>query len=112
MARFYGASHDELMSFPIGLFWLKYKNMEILKLQDRIVHIVDTATAASPQGNDELFKLKWRLEQLTEESKPQKFSDETKKKHKRGGRPKKKKPKKKKLGKKGKFRHKLLLKKF
>ena len=107
MVRFYGRPHDELMQYPMGLFWLKYKNMEILKLQERIVHIVDTATAASPQGNDELYKLKWQLEQLTGEIKPQKFSDETKKKHKRG-----KKPRKKKLGKKGKFRCKLLRKKF
>ena len=102
MCRFFGAGDKALLNLPIPRFWGKFKNMNILKLQERIDAITAAALPRSKNLEGELKRLNWQLEELTGKDKADNLKDWKK----RFGKKKKKKTNKKKN------RRKLLLKKF
>ena len=92
MVRFYGQPMEQFLSLPISKFWLRFKNMNILKLQETIESVVVATTSQSKEANNLMYRLNWQLEQLTGEEK----SDDTSTwKDKYGGKEKKIKKKRK-----------------
>ena len=70
MLRFYECSEDELLNLPVTRFWNKHTNMEIIKIQERLVQISNVNISSSSYGEKEVDKLKFRLQQLTKINKP------------------------------------------
>ena len=101
LVRFYGRPAEEFLNLPISKFWLRFKNMSILNLQEMIQKLVVATSSQSKDVGNLMYRLNWQLEQLTGEEKP----DDTRSwKKKYGGKKKKKKKKKRK--------NELLFKKF
>jgi hypothetical protein len=91
MVRFYGRPADELLDLPISRFWEMHKEMNILKLQETLEGIQIVSVPHSRDPSQLVYKLNWRLEQLTGKEKVDDLSDW---RAKYGGKKKKKKKKK------------------
>ena len=89
MDWFYGCGESFLLSLSRERFWGKYRNMQIVRLQSKMDDIHTFNTAQSSEGQSEVIKLNWRLEQLKGEEKVDGLKDLKRKQ------PKKKKKKKK-----------------
>ena len=64
MDSFYGAGESGLLNLPVGRFWGKYRNMQIVKLQDKIELINSFNVAQSPEGQSVMNNLTWKLDEL------------------------------------------------
>lgn len=65
MQRFYLCAEKELLGLPIRRFWGKEKNMQILKLQEKLTDISNLLMPHAANVGREIAKLEWRLSQLT-----------------------------------------------
>jgi len=53
------------LTLPPHRFWVKHKNMIILRLKEELVAIHNFAVAQSKEISNHVYRLNWRLEQLT-----------------------------------------------
>ena len=89
MVFFYGCPDDYLLDISVDRFWVKYKNMQIIKMQDKMDLIHSFNAAQSSEGQDIMNRLNWKLEQLKGEERVDRLDDWKQKFNKK----KKKKPK-------------------
>lgn len=65
MQAFYpGCGEDHLMTIPIHRFWDKYRNMMILKIEQRLQNINTLRLALSSKDDGEISKMNMAIEQL------------------------------------------------
>jgi len=64
MDYFYGSGEESLLTLPVTRFWGKYKNMQIVKLQNKLDMINTVNIAQSPEGQNAVNNLNWQLDQL------------------------------------------------
>ena len=55
---------DTLLDLRVNRFWGKYKNMQIVKIQNKMDLISSFNAAQSSEGQNIMNKLHWKLEQL------------------------------------------------
>ena len=75
MEYFYGCSEDFLLDLSVDRFWVKYKNMQIVKIENKMDRIHAVNAAMSSEGQDVLNRLNWKLEQLKGDEKVDKLDD-------------------------------------
>ena len=64
MDSFFGSSEEALLTLSVSRFWGKYKNMQVIKLQDKLDTISTFNIAQSPEGQNTVNNLSWRLDEL------------------------------------------------
>ena len=64
MDYFYGSGEKPLLALSMNRFWGKHKNMQIIKLQNKLDMINTFNTAQSPEGQSTVNNLSWKLDEL------------------------------------------------
>ena len=64
MQTFYGCSEEYLMEVPIPRFWDKYRNMMILRTEQRLQNINTLRIGLSSKADSEIEKMQRMVEQL------------------------------------------------
>jgi len=64
MDYFYGSNEELLLTLSVTRFWGKYKNMQVIKLQNKLEMISTFNIAQSPEGQNTVNNLNWRLDEL------------------------------------------------
>jgi len=75
MDYFYGSSEKALLDLPVKRFWGKYRNMQIVKLQDKMDLINSVNIAQSPEGQSAMNNLTWKLDELKGEERVDSLKD-------------------------------------
>lgn len=75
MDYFYGSSEDALLTLPVNRFWGKYRNMQIVKLRNKMDLINSFNTAQSPEGQSVMNNLAWKLDELKGEERVDSLKD-------------------------------------
>ena len=64
MDYFYGSGEESLLTLSVPRFWGKYKNMQIVKLQNKLDMITTVNIAQSPEGQNTVNNISWELDEL------------------------------------------------
>lgn len=75
MDAFYHCGEWSLLELSRERFWVKYRNMNIVKLQDKMDLIHSFNAAQSSEGQSIMNNLSWRLEELKGEEKVDSLKD-------------------------------------
>lgn len=79
MQRFYSRPEKEILGLSITRFWNKKKNMEILKLREKLDMISNLLLPYSSNVTREISKIEWRLNRLLGQEKTDSITDIKKK---------------------------------